>query len=429
VVSPERVEDRKGKPKFFYGYIVTAAGLGIFLIGAGTQSTIFGVFFKPLLTEFGWTRAETALAYALLLIVQAILAITMGWLTDRFGPRIVVAVFGSFLGICYLLMSQVNTIWQFQLNYALVGSIGMSALIVPVMATVARWFVKRRGLMTGIVQTGTGIGGLIFAPLAGWLILTYGWRSSYTILGIIVLAGIIISGLFLRRDPKDIGQLPDGASEVTASEVNKRSANTREAGLSLLEAVRTSQFWMIAGLYFSFGFNRSTFLAHIAAHTQDLGFSLADGANVLAACTGASIIGRIGMGRVADMIGNKKALMIGYAATTVVLIWGLVAKDLWGLFLFALVFGFGWGAQAVLRFAVTSEAFGLVSLGVVMGVLTLAEAGAAGFGSYFGGHIFDVVGSYQPVFFMGIALSIIAILLSRLLKPVVKRGITREEEL
>lgn len=429
MVNPNRVEDRKDKPKFFYGYIVTAAGLGVFLIGAGTQSTIFGVFFKPMLIEFDWTRAETALAYALLLIVQAIPAVTMGWLTDRFGPRIVVTVFGSFLGICYLLMSQVNTIWQFQLNYALVGGIGMSALIVPVMATVARWFVKRRGLMTGIAQTGTGLGGLIFAPLAGWLILAYGWRSSYIILGIIVLVGILISGLFLRRDPKDIGQLPDGASEVTASEVNKRSTNTREVGLSLLEAIRTSQFWMIAGLYFSFGFNRSTFLAHIAAHVQDLGFSLAAGANVLAACTGASIIGRIGMGRVADMIGNRPALMIGYAATTVVLIWGLVAKDLWGLFLFALVFGFGWGAQAVLRFAVTSEAFGLVSLGVVMGVLTLAEAIAAGFGSYFGGHIFDVVGSYQPVFFMGIALSVVAILLAWLLKPAVERGILQEREI
>ena len=428
-MNPERVEDRKGKPKFFYGYVVAAAGLGIFLIGVGTQSPIFGVFFKPMLTEFGWTRAETALAYALLLIVQAAPAVTMGWLTDRFGPRIVVTVFGSFLGICYLLMSQVNNIWQFQLNYALVGGIGMSALIVPVMATVARWFVKRRGLMTGIVQTGVGLSGLIFAPLAGWLILLYGWRSSYIILGIIILAGIIISGLFLRRDPKDIGQLPDGASEITASGVNKQSASTQKAGLPLLKAIRTSQFWMIAGLYFCFGFNRSTFLAHIAAHVQDLGFSLADGANVLAACTGASIIGRIGMGRAADMIGNRLALTIGYAATTIVLIWGLVAEDLWGLFLFALVFGFGWGTQAVLRFAVTAEAFGLVSLGVVMGVLMLAEASAAGLGTYFGGYVFDVIGSYQPIFFMGIALSSIAMLLVWLLKPATKRGITQEERL
>lgn len=424
MLNPERAADKKGQPKSFYGYIVTAAGLGTFLLGVGTQSSIFGVFFMPLLTEFGWTRAETALAFTLLLIVQAILAVTMGWLTDRFGPRAVVTIFGSFLGICFLLLSQINTIWQFQLIYALVGGIGMSALVIPVMATVARWFVKRRGLMTGIVQTGTGIGGVIFAPLAGWLILTYGWRSSYIVLGIIVLVGVITSGLFLKRDPKDIGQLPDGMSEVAASGVNQQSANTQEAGLPFLKAIHTSQFWMIAGLYFSFGFNRSAFLTHIAAYVQDLGFSLVAGANVLAACTGASIIGRIGMGRVADTIGNRKVLMIGFAATALVLTWGLITRDLWGLFLFALVFGFGWGTQAVTRFAITSETFGLASLGVMMGILTLAEASAAGFGSYFGGYIFDAVNSYQPIFFIGIALSIIAILLSWLLKPITRREST-----
>jgi len=427
-MSPARLEDRKdglklgstAKPRFFYGYVITAAGFGVWLIGWGTHGT-FGVFFKPVLTEFGWSRAETSLAYSLAFIVQATLAITMGWLTDKLGPRIVVTVFGVFLGICYLLMSQVNTIWQFQINYALVGAIGLSALNVPVMATIARWFIKRRGLMTGIVQAGVGIGGLIFAPLAGWLILTYGWRSSYIILGITTLAGIIISGLFLRRDPRDIGQLADGMSEVTASGVNKQSPSLQGAGLSLREAIRTSQFWMIAGLYFSFGLCRSTFLVHIAAHVQDAGFSLADGANVLAVIYASSIIGRIGMGRVADVIGNRPTFVISYAATTAILIWGLVTEDLWGFYLFALVFGFGWGAQAVLRFAVTSEAFGLVSLGLVMGVLGLAAAGAATFGSYFAGYIFDVVGNYQPAFWMGIAISIMGIILAWLLKPAIRQ--------
>jgi MFS family permease len=198
-------------PKCFYGYIVAAAAFIIFMIGWGTYTPSFSVFYKPLLAEFGWTRAEAALAYALSLIVHAVLAIIMGWLTDKLGPRIVVTVFGSFLGLCYLLMSQINALWQFQLNYALMGGIGISTLNVPVMATVARWFFKKRGLMIGIVQAGMGIGGLIFAPFAGWLIITYGWRYAYMILGTITLTAIIIAGLFLKRDPHDIGQLPDGA--------------------------------------------------------------------------------------------------------------------------------------------------------------------------------------------------------------------------
>ena len=409
-----------GEKRFFYGYIVAAAGFGIWLIGWGTYTPCFSVFFRPLLAEFGWSRAETSLAYSLSFLVQAALAIVMGWLTDRLGPRIVMTVLGSFLGACYLLMSQVSALWQFQINYALVGGIGVSTLTVPVMVTVSRWFIKKRGLMIGIVQAGGGVGGFIFPPFVGWLILAYGWRSAYVMLGVIALAGMIIAGLFLRRDPRDIEQLPDGKNAVMTLEERCSNPGLQEARISFREAIHIRQFWMIAGIYCSFGFCRSTFLAHISAHVQDLGFSLADGANVLAVITGSSMFSRIGMGRLADRIGNRKAFMISFAVTTISLIWGLVADDLWKLYLFAFVFGVGWGNQAVLRFSLTSEVFGMASLGLVMGILGVAESGAATFGSYFAGYIFDVFGSYQPVFWMGMSISVMGILWTWLLKPAIE---------
>ena len=408
-----------GEKRFFYGYIVAAAGFAIWLIGWGTYTPCFSVFFKPLLAEFGWSRAETSLAYSLSFLVQAGLAIMMGWLTDRLGPRIVMTVLGSFLGVSYLLMSQVTALWHFQINYALVGGIGISTLTVPVMVTVSRWFIKKRALMIGIVQAGNGVGGFIFPPIAGWLILTYGWRSAYAIFGIIALAGMMIAGLFLKRDPRDTGQLPDGERVFMAVEEKRSNSGLNEAGVSLREAIHTRQFWMIAGIYFSFGFCRSTFLAHIPAHVQDLGFSLADGANILAVITGSSMFSRIGMGRVADGIGNRKAFMISFAATTISLLWGLAANDLWKLYLFAFVFGVGWGNQAVLRFSLTSEVFGIASLGLVMGILGVAESVAATFGSYFAGYIFDVFGSYQLVFWLGVGISSTGILLAWLLKPAI----------
>ena len=408
-----------GEKRFFYGYIVAAAGFAIWLIGWGTYTPCFSVFFKPLLAEFGWSRAETSLAYSLSFLVQAGLAIVMGWLTDRLGPKIVMTVLGSFLGVSYLLMSQVSALWHFQINYALVGGIGISTLTVPVMVTVSRWFIKKRALMIGIVQAGNGVGGFIFPPIAGWLILTYGWRSAYAIFGIIALAGMMIAGLFLKRDPRDTGQLPDGERAFMAVEEKRSNSGLNEAGVSLREAIHTRQFWMIAGIYFSFGFCRSTFLAHIPAHVQDLGFSLADGANILAVITGSSMFSRIGMGRVADGIGNRKAFMISFAATTISLLWGLAANDLWKLYLFAFVFGVGWGNQAVLRFSLTSEVFGIASLGLVMGILGVAESVAATFGSYFAGYIFDVFGSYQLVFWLGVGISSTGILLAWLLKPAI----------
>ncbi len=410
-----------GEKKFFYGYIVAAAGFTIWALGWGTYTPCFSVFLKSLSAEFGWSRAETSLAYSLSYLVYAVLTIVMGWLTDKLGPRIVMMVLGSFLGLCYLLMSQVTALWQFQMNYVLVGGIGISTLTVPVMVTMSRWFIKKRGLMIGIVQAGNGIGGFIFPPLAGRLILTYGWRSAYAILGIITFVGILVAGFFLRRDPRDIGELPDGERVEVAPEVKDLNPGLRAVGISLREALHMKQFWMIAGIFGCCGFFRQAFTAHLAAHVQDLGFSLTDGANVLAVAIGSSMFSRVGMGRVADIIGNRPAFVISFAATAVSLIWGSVTKDLWGLYLFAFVFGFGWGNQAVLRFALTSEVFGLASLGLVMGAMGMTEQVTAAFGSYIAGYLFDVAGNYQPVFWIGIGISIVGILLAWGLKPAIRK--------
>jgi MFS family permease len=406
--GPERNDVTKGL--FFYGYIVAAAGFIVWMIGFGISST-FGIFYKPMLTEFGWTRADTVFAYSLGIFVRAFLAIGTGWLTDKLGPRFVVTIFGSFLGISYLLMSKVSALWQFYLNYGVLTSIGMSVTATPIMATVTRWFVRRRGLMTGIVQAGLGIGGLIIAPLTGWLILNDGWRTAYWVLGVIAILGLVISGFFMKRDPHDIGQFPDGAPEPPYPEIIPSQQKSVKTNIFLRKIIVTRRFWIIAGLYAIFGFCRSTFLAHIAAHVQDVGFSLTDASNVIAVLMVSSIAGRVGMGRAADVIGNKTAFMMSYAATALSLIWVLLVGELWGFYLFAFLFGVGWGGQAVLRFSATAEAFGLVSIGFIMGILGLGEAFAAALGSYWAGYVFDFLGDYRPAFWTGIVLSILGIFL------------------
>ncbi len=403
--------DKVTRKKFFYGYVIVAAGFAIWFFGFGANN--FGVFFKPLVDEFGWSRADTALASSLNMIVSAVITVGIGWLTDKLGPRIVVSIFGPFLGTCFLIMSHITSLWQFYLNYALVGAIGSSVLLIPIMATVSRWFVKKRGLMMGIIQAGQ-IGGSLFAPLNAWLIINYGWRTAYTVLGITVFLGLLISGLFLLRDPADVGQMPDGASELKMTTgPNKKPAVT---GFSLRQAIGTSQFWVIAFLFFTFGFCRDAFLVHIPPHVQDLGFSLIDAGNIMSCLTASSMVGRIGMGYLSDVIGNKRSLTISEVTTTVALIIGLFTRDLWGLYIFAAAFGFGWGAQAVNRFTVSAEAFGLASAGLLMGVLRTAESLAGAFGTYFAGYTFDMAGNYQPVFLAGIIISLLSIIIAPMLR-------------
>ena len=405
------------KDRNFSGYAITAAGFSVWFIGWGTFTPCFSVFLKSLLTEFNWSRADASVAYALAFLVQAVSALFMGWLTDRFGPRLVVMSFGSLLGLCYVLMTWVNSLWQFQLNFALLAGIGSSTITVPVMATLSRWFDRKRNLMIGIVQAGMGTGGMIFPPLAGWLIIRYGWRTAYFVLGVTTLAGMVTAGYFLKRAPPETGQVSGGEAYQKKIGLAKPGSAINNRGITLATAFRTREFWIIAGLFLTFGFCRSAFTAHITAHVQDLGFTLADGANVLAVIVGASMFGRVGMGRLADVIGNKPSFVFSFALTTVSLIIGLAAKDLWLVYVFAFLFGAAWGNQAVLRFSLPSEVFGVASLGVVLGALGMAESGAATFGSYYAGHIFDIFGTYSPVFWIGIGASLIGTLLAVMLRP------------
>jgi sugar phosphate permease len=172
---------------FFYGSIVIVASFCIFVVMYGTRF-VFGIFFKPMLTEFGWTRALISGALSLSMVVQGLLAIVMGGLNDRLGPRIVLTLCGFLLGLGCLLMSQISTLWQIYLFYGLIIGVGMSGVLVPLLSTIARWFIKKRNIMTGIALTGIGLGSLIAPPVAHWLISVYDWRVSYSILGCLVLA-------------------------------------------------------------------------------------------------------------------------------------------------------------------------------------------------------------------------------------------------
>jgi len=175
-------------------------------------------------------------------------------------------------------------------------------------------------------------------------------------------------------------------------------------------------FWLLLGIYGSFGFCRATFLAHVAAYTQDLGFTLSDGAFITALISGASIAGRVGTGGLSDRLGNRAALAVSFGITTAAILLALAAGSLWILYLFGLAFGFAWGAQAVLRFTATSEAFGFSSLGFLLGLLSFIEAMAAMLGSYMGGYVFDYFGNYRPIFWAGAIIAVLGGTLSLFLR-------------
>jgi MFS family permease len=370
----------------------------------------FGVFFIPVLTEFGWTRAVTSGAFSLSMITQGLLGIVMGGLTDRLGPRVVLTLCGFLLGLGFLLMSQISAVWQLYLFYGVLIGTSMSGTMIPLLSTVARWFVKRRSMMTGIVMTGTGIGILIAAPVASRLISTYDWRTAYIILGSTALVVVVLAAQLLKRDPTRV--------RLLTYDKNKQEEPGLKLGIegfSLKEAVHTRQFWLVLTAFFCLGFSLFAIMVHIVPHATELGISATSAASILATIGGLSIVGRLVLGAAADRIGNRRVLIIGFMLMSASLFWLVPATEEWMLYLFAIIFGFAGAGVGVAHSPLVARLFGLRSHGLIFGAMSLGPTIGGAVGPLVVGYVFDATGSYRIGFLVSAVLGVVGVMLLALL--------------
>ena len=347
------------------------------------------------------------------MITFVVFFIIIGRLNDRFGPRFVVTGCGLSLGLGYLLMSHISAIWELYLFYGVMVGLGLSGASAPLLSTISRWFVRRRGLMTGIVLAGVGTGGFIMPQVARWLISSYGWRSSYTMVGAVALVLIVTAAQFVRQDPARMGLSPYGAKEVDGK---KNPDLSQPRALSLKETVQTRQFWTLFTMFFCGLFCLGIMAVHIAIYATGMGISTTSAANILATMVGASAVGRIVLGMAGDRLGNKSALVICFVLMTVATFWLQVAHETWMLYFFVIVFGFSFGGLIALLVPTIAELFGLASLGALFGATICGGQIGEAIGPLLAGMIFDTTGSYRIAFLICAVLSVTGLVLSLLLR-------------
>jgi MFS family permease len=395
----------------FYGYICVAAAAVVMMLNFGTLYS-FGVFFKPLLAEFGWSRAETSGAFSLSFFVQGLMGIPMGRLNDRYGPRLVTALCGVLLGGGFILMSFVKEMWQLYILYGIVIAAGVSGSV-AMMAIPSRWFVKRRGLMTGIVISGVGVGTVIMPPVANALIDTIQWRNSYVAIGVAALLMMVGVAFFLKKEPKQMGLTAYGDDGTHAF----RSFGSG-VDYSFGKAFRTAQFWMLGILFFFHTYCVQTIMAHVALYAQGTGLSTEAAAGVISVVGGASIAGRILMGTMVDRFGSRPILTANFLIKTAALVLLVFARSELTFILFAIIFGFGYGGAAVAHTPMIADLFGLTALSSILAGVSLIGTTGAASGPVVAGWIFDVTGAYFWAFISCIALSLFGFILAMFLHPV-----------
>jgi MFS family permease len=388
-------------PRLYYGWIIVTIGFCTMMLIMGTFFSS-GVLFAALIGEYGWSRATTSLPFSVALISYAATAWLAGQLFDRYGPRRLFPLGAICLGLGLLLSAYATTPWHLALSWGLLVAQGFNlAGFAPHLAQVALWFNRQRGIASGLVVSGASVGALIIVPSIQYGVEQYGWRSTYTILGLVVMACLVpLNALWQRHHPADLGLSPDGAPAPRETS-SPTTPLRRPESWTLWRAMGTGRFWLLFVMVICIGWSSNMTSVHQIAHITDSGFP-----GLLAA----SIVGFMGLARaisstiwggLSDRFGRE---MI-YTWGTLFSIAGLIclvllgsSAPIWLLYGYAIAYGVGHGAYGATEAAATADLFYGARLGTILGFLELGW-GIGGFGgAWLGGYWYDRWGSYHGAF-------------------------------
>ncbi len=379
-----------------------AGGALLVVFGVGGLRQVFGIWVRPLEAEFAADRAAVALVAALSLLAFGLGQPLAGRLVDVHGPRLIVPGAVLFAGLGAIGASQAGTLWQFALMFVMVTSLAYAgAANATIAAAVVQRFVRRQGLIFGIISAGAPLGQLLLAPLGALAIAAVGWRSTMAGFGLgLLLLVLPVAWWLLGRSPAPPRVVTPGLAGVYRA------------------AFRQRPFVLLFGAYFLCGMTTLGLVhTHLVPYAADVGLPDVLGAQVLGLLGLANVFGLIGAGQAADRWGSRRPLIAAYGVRAFALLWLATATDELALVLFALVFGLTDMATVPLSAKAAAELFGSRMIGALMGLLVVAHQLGSAVGSYLAGLGYDLLGGYPPVIVVGVGLSLLATLFAVALEP------------
>ena len=388
MISPEKASPARG-------WLIVGASTLLMFGNYGTSGS-FGVFLKPIVDELGCTRAMASAAMSMVMGLSGLIGIVAGRLSDKYGARVLIAT-GIIMGVLgYLLMYRVSSLWQLYAYFGLMVGVCLGTGFSPTLATVSRWFTRKRVLAIGITTGGIAVGQTVLTPLVAYFITGYGWRPAYLLLAIILLITAVPAVILLGARP----QQRIAVSRSADSEDGDIEGREPPRGWSTREATKTFRFWMLVIIGFVTATGFYFVQVHIVAYATDAGISVTAAALILTFVSIGSIVVQFVVWSLCK-IGNKYAIIILLALQAVTLLLLMGTTSFWMLVVLGTVFGFGFGGSTTVRLAMISDIFGTRSLGAILGLISTAFAAGGIVGPILAGYIFDLSHSYHIAFLAG----------------------------
>jgi len=407
-------------PRIFYGYYLVAVTFVFMTLFNGSGTFVFSLFVRPLGAALGWGRAEVMAGFTIFYATMGLASPAVGRLVDRYGARAVIAAGALVMGLGFVLLSRMSTLYLFYLAYVIVG-VGAAAMgPVPCSAIVTNWFTRNRGLALGLMAAGVGAGGVVMAPFIGYMLSHYDWQQAYLSLAVVLVAVTVpLALVVVRTRPSDMGVYPDGARAPAGEEGQRNRRASAVSSLTLKQAAKTRVFWLISLAYACYGFGGGGVLQTAAPYLEDAGFATATAAALLGIYGAGSTVAKILSGRLCDRIQANRVFAIGSAllmSGILLLLTVRADSPLLLLWMCGALLGLGAGVWLPTLSVLASMHFGLSHYGAVLGALNICMSLALGFGPLLAGFLHDSTGSYVfalTVFAILLLLAIPSILLVR----------------
>jgi sugar phosphate permease len=385
--------------KFFHGWRIVAASVGIQTLHACLLMQAFGAYVAVLSDERGWSKTALSGAAALLSVEGAILGPLLGFLVDRFGPRIMVRTGVVLVALGFLALSFADSIGHFYGAVLLIAVATSFCGYFPLSIAVVHWFRRRRARALSLTSLGLAIGGLA-VPAVGWVMQTYGWRSMALLSAVLWLTLGSLLASVIRGKPADVGETVDGEPAAAPAPADAPAAGELpDRAFTAAQALRTRAFWLL-GLGHAFALLVVTAVnVHAISHIKEgLGYTLAQASFVITLMTLAQG-GGVLLGAAVGDRWNKRHVAAGcMLAHMLGLLMLTYAVHPLMLGAFALLHGVAWGLRGPFMQALRADYFGLQSIGMILGLSAiLVSLGQVG-GPLVAGGFADLTGDYRMGF-------------------------------
>ena len=396
--------------------IILIGSVTLLLISAGGMYLVV-VALKDMAMEFGWPRAVPSFAFSLQFIGSGFGGIVMGYVLDRYGFGIPALVGTLMVGAGAILVSYIDSAWQLYLIYGFMfGLSGQGSLAAPALANIGRWYDQRRGMAVGIASSGQALAGIVWPPVLGAVLLAVGWRDMFFWFGVFAICTMLPICIIVRKKPPAYVPPQPGATD------RRTEAPATAARAQPPLSIPRIQ-WGLCAAIVGCCFAMSLPLGHLLSHVTDLGYPIQDAATVLAVMLAAAFVSRAAiLGFLSDRLGALRAMFIFSVVQASMLAMFTVVDSLWALYVIAVLCGLGYGGLFPIYAVATREHLPIQEVGKRTGIVFLFGAVAMGFGSWMGGYLFDLTGSYTMPFLIGVAINatnlvIVALLILRMRPP------------